>query len=200
MREGREGQDGQEGREGPPTRRSAPARSRRRSRTEHDASGGGAGRDGRVIRAAEVRDLDEIVAGNVALAEESEGVRLDLNTLRAGVRALLDGRAPGRYWVAAQDGSVIGQLLITFEWSDWRNCMVWWIQSVYVIPAARRSGVFRALYEHARREAHAEGAGGLRLYVDVTNSRAQSVYAALGMKGDHYRVFEDMFAEPPRTA
>jgi GNAT superfamily N-acetyltransferase len=153
-----------------------------------------------VIRAAELRDLEAIVAGNVALAEESEGLRLDRDTLRAGVRALLDGRAPGRYWLATRNASVIGQLLITFEWSDWRNRMVWWIQSVYVIPSARRRGVFRALYEHARREAQAEGVGGLRLYVDVTNSRAQSVYAALGMKGDHYRVFEDMFAEPPRRA
>ena len=153
-----------------------------------------------MIRAAELRDLEAIVAGNLALAEESEGVRLDRDTLRAGVRALLDGRAPGRYWVAVRDSAVIGQLLITYEWSDWRNRMVWWIQSVYVMPSARRGGVFRALYEHAKREARAEGAGGLRLYVDVTNSRAQSVYSALGMKGDHYRVFEDMFAEPPRTA
>jgi ribosomal protein S18 acetylase RimI-like enzyme len=77
--------------------------------------------------------------------------------------------------------------------------MVWWIQSVYVAPAARRGGVFRALYDHVRTEARREGAAGLRLYVDVTNSRAQAVYAALGMKGDHYRVFEDMFAEPSRV-
>ena len=151
-----------------------------------------------VIRPARSEDLESLVAGNLALAEESENVRLDRETLRAGIRALLDARAPGRYWVAEADGAVVGQLLITFEWSDWRNCMVWWIQSVYVAPAARHRGVFRALYEHAKREAQAQGAGGLRLYVDVTNHRAQSVYAALGMKGDHYRVFEDMFAEPIR--
>jgi ribosomal protein S18 acetylase RimI-like enzyme len=141
-----------------------------------------------------------LVGGNVALADESEGVRLDRETLRAGILALLEERAPGRYWVAEQNGLVVGQLLVTFEWSDWRNRMVWWIQSVYVRPEARRHGVFRALYEHAKREAQAQGAGGLRLYVDVTNSRAQSVYASLGMKGDHYSVFEDMFAEPPRSA
>ena len=152
------------------------------------------------IRPAAPDDLDAIVAGNIALAEESEGVQLDRDTLRAGIRALLDERAPGRYWIAELDGEVVGQLLITFEWSDWRNRMVWWIQSVYVAPAARRRGVFRALYEHAKREAQAQGAGGLRLYVDVTNNRAQAVYAALGMKGDHYRVFEDMFVEPPRRA
>jgi ribosomal protein S18 acetylase RimI-like enzyme len=148
------------------------------------------------IRPATRDDLDAIVAGNLALAEESENLQLDRETLRAGVGALLDGRAPGRYWVAEADGMVVGQLLITFEWSDWRNRMVWWIQSVYVAPAARRGGIFRTLYEHARNEARRQGAGGLRLYVDVTNGRAQAVYAALGMKGDHYRVFEDMFAEP----
>jgi ribosomal protein S18 acetylase RimI-like enzyme len=151
-----------------------------------------------IIRPATLDDLAAIVAGNVALAEESENLRLDGETLRAGVRALLEGSAPGRYWVAESDGAIVGQLLITFEWSDWRNRMVWWIQSVYVAPTARRGGIFRALYDHARTEAHRAGAGGLRLYVDVTNSRAQAVYAALGMKGDHYRVFEDMFAEPSR--
>ena len=150
------------------------------------------------IRPARLDDLDAIVAGNIALAEESEQLRLDEETLRSGIRALLDARAPGRYWIAESDGAVVGQLLITFEWSDWRNRMVWWIQSVYVAPTARGRGVFRALYEHAKREAQAQGAGGLRLYVDVTNRRAQAVYAALGMKGDHYRVFEDMFVEPPR--
>jgi ribosomal protein S18 acetylase RimI-like enzyme len=108
---------------------------------------------------------------------------------------ILDGRAPGRYWVAEHNGRFVGQLLITFEWSDWRNRMVWWIQSVYVMPDARKRGVFKALYEHVRREAQAAGAGGLRLYVDVTNTRAQAVYAGLGMNGDHYRVFEDMFGE-----
>ncbi len=151
------------------------------------------------IRAATQQDIDDLVAGNVALADESEHVRLDPGTLRAGVSALLDGTAPGRYWVAELNGRIVGQLLITFEWSDWRNRMVWWIQSVYVVPAVRRRGIFRALYDHARHEAQARGAGGLRLYVDVSNTRAQAVYSALGMNGDHYRVFEDMFAEPPKS-
>lgn len=153
-----------------------------------------------IIRAASLLDLDALVSGNMALAEETEGLRLDADTLREGIRALLESRAPGRYWVAEIDSGVIGQLLVTFEWSDWRNRMVWWIQSVYVAPDARSRGVLRALYGTARREAVAAGAGGLRLYVDTTNTRAQAVYAALGMNGDHYRVFEDMFAEPPRVA
>ena len=146
-----------------------------------------------LIRPATVEDLDVLVSGNMALAEESESVRLDASTLRLGIQALLESRAPGRYWVAELDGRVIGQLLITYEWSDWRNRMVWWIQSVYVLPDARGHGVMPALYDHARREAQAAGAGGLRLYVDTSNTRAQAVYAALGMNGDHYRVFEDMF-------
>ena len=145
------------------------------------------------IRPAETADLEAIVDANIALAVETENVRLDPATIRAGVQALLDARAPGRYWVAERDGRFVGQLLITFEWSDWRDRIVWWIQSVYVMADARKSGVFKALYEHVRREAHAAGAGGLRLYVDVTNARAQAVYSALGMNGAHYRVFEDMF-------
>jgi GNAT superfamily N-acetyltransferase len=150
------------------------------------------------IRAARAEDLEALVAGNMALAEETEPVRLDLETLRQGILALLESRAPGRYWVAELEGRVVGQLLVTFEWSDWRNRMVWWIQSVYVAPDARGRGVLRRLYDVARREALAAGAGGLRLYVNTANQRAQAVYAALGMNGDHYRVFEDMFADAPR--
>jgi ribosomal protein S18 acetylase RimI-like enzyme len=148
------------------------------------------------VRPAMPADLDVIVAFNVAMAEETERLRLDVATLRDGVGALLEERAPGRYWVAERHGRIVGQLLITFEWSDWRNRMVWWIQSVHVATDARRQGVFRALYDRARREAQAAGAGGLRLYVDTSNTGAQAVYTALGMNGDHYRVFEDMFTSP----
>src|SRR5262245_18503498 len=147
------------------------------------------------IRVARVEDLESLVNGNAALAEESERVQLDIETLRAGILALLESRAPGQYFVAELDGRFVGQLLTTYEWSDWRNRMVWWIQSVYVVPEARQRGVLRALYDTARREALAAGPGGLRLYVDTTNTRAQAVYAALGMNGDHYRVFEEMFGE-----
>jgi GNAT superfamily N-acetyltransferase len=151
------------------------------------------------IRPAGLDDLEVLVAGNIALAVESEGVRLDSDTLREGIRALLESRAPGRYWVAELGGRVVGQLLVTFEWSDWRNRMVWWVQSVYVQPEARGRGVLRMLYGVARREALAAGAGGLRLYVDTSNANAMAAYAALGMNGDHYRVFEDMFSDLPRS-
>jgi len=149
------------------------------------------------IRRAALADLESLVAGNAALALETEQLHLETGTLREGIRAILDGRAPGCYWVAEMDHCVVGQLLITYEWSDWRNRMVWWIQSVYIAPASRRHGVFRALYDHARAEAQRAGAGGLRLYVDATNAKAQAVYAALGMNGDHYRVFEEMFPGSP---
>lgn len=151
-----------------------------------------------LIRPARRADLDVIAAGNATMAHETEHLRLDAATLAAGVGAVLDGRVPGQYWVAEHEGRVVGQLLITYEWSDWRNRQVWWIQSVHVDASARRLGVFRALYAHARQEALAAGAGGLRLYVDDTNTRAQAVYGALGMQGGHYRVFEDMFDEPSK--
>jgi len=147
------------------------------------------------VRLATVEDLDAIVTANLNLARESEHVQLDPSTLRNGVRTLLEGRAPGQYWLAELEGRVVGQLLITHEWSDWRNRLVWWVQSVYVAPDARQRGVFRALYTHVRQLARSEGVGGLRLYVDTTNTRAHAVYAAVGMNGGHYRVFEDMFRE-----
>lgn len=145
------------------------------------------------VRPATTADLDFLVSGNLEMALETENLRLDPDTVRTAVRALLDGRQAGRYWVAEVDDEPAGQLLVTFEWSDWRNRMIWWIQSVYTTPAARRHGVYRALYAHVRQEAQAAGACGLRLYVDTRNTRAQQVYASLGMNGDHYRVFEEMF-------
>ncbi len=152
-----------------------------------------------MIRPATLTDLETLVAGNAAMALDTEQLQLDRDTLRAGVEAVLSGRVPGQYSVAELDGRVVGQLLVTYEWSDWRNRPVWWIQSVHVAAEARRLGVFRALYAHTRQAASAAGAGGLRLYVDTTNTRAQAVYAALGMNGGHYQVFEDMFHEPAKA-
>ena len=146
------------------------------------------------VRPATSADHAFIVRGNLEMALETEDLRLDEATLAAGVRSMLDGHAPGAYWIAEVNGEPAGQLMITFEWSDWRNRIVWWIQSVYVVPTARRHGVFRHLYAHVREAAATAGAGGLRLYVDTRNTRAQEVYRSLGMNGDHYRVFEDMFS------
>ena len=146
-----------------------------------------------MFREATREDLDTLVHGNIAMARETEDIDLDPQRIVPGVRAVLEGRQPGRYYVWEEGGEVLAQLMITYEWSDWRNGMVWWIQSVYVPPPARGRGLFRQLYAQVRQEARREGAAGLRLYVDTRNGAAQKVYAALGMNGDHYRVFEDMF-------
>ena len=150
------------------------------------------------VRLATAADRDVLVAGNLAMARETEGMLLDADTLRAEVGAVLDGRAPGHYRLLVDAaGAVAAQLLITYEWSDWRAATVWWIQSVYVWPAYRRRGAYRALYASVLEDARAAGAAGVRLYVDARNAAAMDTYAALGMDGGHYRVFEAMFAEPP---
>lgn len=147
-----------------------------------------------MIRQATVRDLDALVEGNLAMALETENLALDRAVLTEGVRALLEGRARGSYFVRTDEGGqIVAQLMITYEWSDWRNGEVWWIQSVYVPPAHRGHGHYRALYEAVKAEAMARGARGIRLYVDRRNVRGQAVYHALGMNGDHYLVFEAMF-------
>lgn len=146
-----------------------------------------------MIRIADLKDLDRLIEGNLALAQETEDLALDPKVLQTGVEAVLTGAEPGRYYVVEMEGEVVGQLMITFEWSDWRNRTVWWIQSVYVWPTHRGRGIYRQLYTHARDAAQAAGAAGIRLYVDQRNTRAQEVYTRLGMDGGHYQVFEAMF-------
>ncbi|MBY0459595.1 MAG: GNAT family N-acetyltransferase, partial [Gemmataceae bacterium] len=139
------------------------------------------------IRPATPADEDTVVRFNAALAWESEHKTLHEPTLRAGVRALLADRHKGFYTVAERGGRVVGQVLITFEWSDWRNGWYWWIQSVYVAEEARRGGVFRALYEHLRAQAQADPTViGLRLYVETENARARRTYAQMGMEEEPY--------------
>lgn len=144
------------------------------------------------IRLGTIRDLPDVVAANAALAAESEGRELSRALLEPGVRAALADPARGQYYVAEIDGAFAGQTLITREWSDWRNGWFWWIQSVYVMPAYRRLGVFRALHNHIREAARAAGdVCGLRLYVEQENTRARSTYATLGMKATGYLLFEE---------
>lgn len=143
------------------------------------------------IRAATADDLEALVEYNGLMALESEGKELDLELLRPGVAAALADPHKGRYFVAEEDGAVLGQLMFTYEWSDWRNGWFWWIQSVYVRPEARRRGVFRALYEHVQRAARAEPRViGLRLYVERDNHVAQQTYQRLGMERTGYQVLE----------
>ena len=142
------------------------------------------------IRRATAGDEDTIVAFNAAMALETEHLRLDETVLRRGVRAALADPAKGFYLVAEAAGEVVGQTLVTAEWSDWRNGFFWWIQSVYVRPDARRGGVFRALFDHVRTAAAADpDAIGLRLYVDRDNARARATYATLGMTEEGYVLF-----------
>ncbi len=143
------------------------------------------------LRAADPRDLDVLVEFNAAMAMETEALRLDRERLRAGVAALLADPAKGRYRLAERAGEVVGALMLTREWSDWRCGDWWWIQSVYVRADARRAGVFRALFDSVAAEARADaGVCGLRLYVERDNLRAQATYRALGMDETHYRLFE----------
>jgi ribosomal protein S18 acetylase RimI-like enzyme len=143
------------------------------------------------IRRATLSDLDTLVAFNAAMAQETEDKTLDEATLRSGIRALLRDEQRGRYWVAERGSRVVGALMCTTEWSDWRNGAFWWIQSVYVRPEMRRQGVFTTLYEHVRTAAQeTPDACGLRLYVERGNATAQSTYEALGMARTAYEMYE----------
>jgi GNAT superfamily N-acetyltransferase len=143
------------------------------------------------VRTATSKDATTIAEYQVLMARETEGLELDPPTVARGVQAMFDDADKGTYYVAEEAGRLVGCLLITPEWSDWRNGWFWWIQSVYVVPEARRGGVFQALYRHvlglARRSPDLRG---LRLYVDKRNAAARKVYEALGMDGDHYRLYE----------
>jgi ribosomal protein S18 acetylase RimI-like enzyme len=153
------------------------------------------------IRLATIDDRDVIAEFNGRLAEESEGKRLDLPVVREGVAALLRSPAKGRYFVAVRDGRIIGQLMHTWEWSDWRNGQIWWLQSVYVVPECRRQGVFRALFSHALAEAEADpGVVGVRLYVEEQNVAAHEVYRSLGLREGGYFVMQRMFRRDPGSS
>ncbi len=142
------------------------------------------------VRAARTDDAEGLARFNEAMARETEGVRLDPATIRAGVRAVLEDPGKGRYFVAERGGRVAGALMVTFEWSDWRNATFLWIQSVYVEPAHRRCGVFTLLYRHVEALASSGGHCGLRLYMDSGNGQARGAYEALGMAHRGYLVFE----------
>jgi GNAT superfamily N-acetyltransferase len=149
------------------------------------------------IRDATPADLPFIVGANAALASETEGQALDLALLQAGVQAALEDPRLGRYYLAERDGQVLGQLMTTFEWSDWRNGLFLWIQSVYVLPEHRGGGVFKALFDHLAGVARGDPrVCGIRLYVDRGNEKAKSVYGRLGMHRSNYGVMETVFRGP----
>ena len=144
-------------------------------------------------RSADRHDAEAIVGFQQAMAVETEGVTLDREICTRGVAGVFDDPSRGCYFVAEAGGRVVGSLLITYEWSDWRDGVVWWIQSVYIVPELRRQGLYAGLYEHVRSLASADPSiRGIRLYVDRRNTPAQEVYRRLGMNGEHYLVFEWM--------
>ncbi len=150
------------------------------------------------IRDATPDDRAVIAEFNSRLAAETEDGVLDPGIIGPGVARILDDPLLGRYWVAEQDGEISGQIMVTFEWSDWRNGMLWWLQSVYVHPDHRRDGVFTALYQHVEAlAAEAPDVVGIRLYVEKDNTRAQQTYVKLGMTMTDYQVMQVEFGDAP---
>lgn len=143
------------------------------------------------IRRAEQQDAAAFVRFNEAMAWETEQLQLDPDKLLEGVEGLFAKPQYGFYVVAEVEGEIAGGLMITYEWSDWRNKVFWWIQSVYVLPAFRGQGVYRSLYEGVKSMARESDCCGFRLYVETTNEAAQIVYQKLGMEQSHYLMFED---------
>ena len=143
------------------------------------------------IRDATSADATIIAEFNTTIATETEDHQLDQELIAAGVDALLSDRSKGRYWIAEINAEIAGQIMVTYEFSDWRNGVIWWIQSVYVAARFRRIGVFSALYNHveslARNDEHVAG---IRLYVEHSNKQAQDTYRSLGMNMRDYRVME----------
>ncbi len=145
------------------------------------------------IRLAEARDADVLIQFNRGIARETEGMELPLDRIAPGVKTLLENPDLGFYVVAEIEGAIAGALMVTFEWSDWRNGLFWWIQSVYVRSEHRKRGIYRSLYQHIKtRAAHEPNVCGFRLYVEKNNTAAQQTYQALGMSETHYKIFEEL--------
>lgn len=146
-----------------------------------------------LIRPGEERDIETLTRFNIALAHETENKRLRHDVVSSGVQLMLGHPERGFYVVAETDGTVIGSLMVTAEWSDWRDGFFWWIQSVYVEPGYRRKGIYRRLYEHVKTMAvERHDVCGFRLYVELGNTAAQATYASLGMRETNYRMYEEI--------
>ncbi|MEN8116729.1 MAG: GNAT family N-acetyltransferase [Bacteroidota bacterium] len=143
------------------------------------------------VRLATLNDHQAIVDFQLAMAKETEGIDLDQPIVDKGVEAVLEDSSKGKYYLAEIDEKVVASLLTTFEWSDWRNGTILWIQSVYVLPDYRRKGVYRSLYSHIKNLVLNDPTlNGIRLYADKSNITAHKTYQSLGMSPDHYVTFE----------
>lgn len=143
------------------------------------------------IRLASRGDADALIEFNQAMAMETEGKELDPEKIGPGVRAVFEDDRKGFYVVAEENGRILGGLMVTFEWSDWRNAWFWWIQSVYILPEGRGKKIYSLLHGFVRAEARKENACGIRLYVEKENAHAQMVYEKVGMEQSHYLMFEE---------
>jgi len=145
-----------------------------------------------IIRIATANDAASLIEFNQAMALETEGKHLDAATLKNGVEAVFQDEKKGFYVVAEADDRIIGGLMVTFEWSDWRNAWFWWIQSVYIVPAARGQKLYSRLYDFVKSKAAENGnVCGYRLYVENDNVHALRVYEKVGMEASHYLMYEE---------
>jgi ribosomal protein S18 acetylase RimI-like enzyme len=144
------------------------------------------------ITVATTNDIATIAQFQIDMAMESEGYKLDRETILQGVTAAMQDVNKGMYVVAKVNDNTVGSLMITREWSDWNNGWYWWVQSVYVLPEYRGKGIYKTMYEQVKKMATAEGVSQVRLYVDKGNIRAQKVYKQLGMDECHYLMYEEV--------
>jgi ribosomal protein S18 acetylase RimI-like enzyme len=143
------------------------------------------------IRTVTINDVDALVQHNALMAMETENKQLDTEIVTAAVAAGINDPTKGFYLIAEIEGKTAGSLMVTYEWSDWRNANMWWVQSVYVRAEYRRQGVYKALYAEVKKLAQAEKVRIIRLYVEKENTRAQATYEALGMKESYYIMYEE---------
>jgi len=145
------------------------------------------------IRLANEEDHQVIADFQTRMANETEGLDLDRDILTKGVLAVFRDAQKGKYLVVEDEGKIIASMLITYEWSDWRNQHIFWLQSVFVIPEYRGKQVFSLMFDYVKKLVNDDdNIAGIRLYVDNTNAHALKVYNAVGMDGEHYNTFEWM--------
>ena len=143
------------------------------------------------VRIATLNDVESIVDFQLKMASETEGIKLHEPTVLKGVTAVISDKSKGQYYVTEINGKIIASLLTTYEWSDWRNGTILWIQSVYVLYEYRRKGIYRNMYSHLKQLVmENDNLNGIRLYADKSNLPAHKTYLKLGMSPDHYVTFE----------
>lgn len=143
------------------------------------------------VRKANINDVERIVDFQLFMAKETEGIELHKPTVTLGVTAVVKDNSKGQYYIAEIENKIVASLLTTFEWSDWRNGTILWIQSVYVVKTYRRKGVYKNMYAHIKQLVlENNNLNGIRLYADKNNLPAQKTYQNLGMSPDHYITFE----------